>query len=373
MNIRVLAVDDTVVFRKIVSEALAAIPGVEVVGTANNGRTAMAKLLALRPDLLTLDLEMPEMSGLEVLDAIREKKLGVGVIVLSSITLKGSEATLRALEKGAFDFVTKPVDGTLDENRERLRQRLDPLIKAFARRHEIKSILKGAAPAAGASPAGPRGAAKPAAPLDDVSRRMKHLANRTKASLLLIGVSTGGPNALAVVLPQLPADLGVPVLIVQHMPPVFTQSLAASLNAKCAIRVKEAQDGELALPNVAYIAPGGKQMKLAGGPNGDKVIRITDDPPENNCRPAVDYLFRSVSLHFPGQAAAVIMTGMGSDGTLGLKLLKRSPCYVIAQDEASCVVFGMPKEAIAAGVVDVVVSVEKIADEIRQATRGPGA
>jgi two-component system chemotaxis response regulator CheB len=189
---------------------------------------------------------------------------------------------------------------------------------------------------------------------------------------VLIGVSTGGPNALAEVIPALPAGLGVPVLVVQHMPAVFTRTLAESLDKKSVLHVKEAEHNELAQPNTVYIAPGGKQMKLAPGPGGTLLIQITDDPPENNCKPSVDALFRSAALHFPGRSSAVIMTGMGSDGTLGLRLIKRHPARVIAQDEASCVVFGMPKEAIAAGVVDVISPLSAIASEICLSVQGYG-
>ena len=189
--------------------------------------------------------------------------------------------------------------------------------------------------------------------------------------MILIGVSTGGPNALAQVLPAMPADIGVPVFIVQHMPPLFTQSLADSLSTKCKIKVKEAADQERAEPNTAYIAPGGKQMRLF--PDADRIrIEITDDPPENNCKPAVDYLFRSVANHFPGRAMAVILTGMGSDGTIGLRLLKRNGCMTIAQDEASCVVFGMPKAAIDAGVIDCVLPLNAVTPEIVRVTKGLG-
>jgi two-component system, chemotaxis family, protein-glutamate methylesterase/glutaminase len=186
----------------------------------------------------------------------------------------------------------------------------------------------------------------------------------------LIGISTGGPNALSKMLPRLSNNLGVPVFIVQHMPPLFTQSLADSLNERCSLTVKEAEHGETARPNVAYIAPGGKHMKIIPGLSGQIQIEITNDPPENNCRPAVDTLFRSAAHGFPGRACAVIMTGMGNDGTLGLRLLKRHGCQTIAQDEASCVVFGMPKEAIEAGIIDVVSPLDLIAEEITKAVKG---
>jgi two-component system chemotaxis response regulator CheB len=191
-----------------------------------------------------------------------------------------------------------------------------------------------------------------------------------RPELILIGVSTGGPHALARVLPALPASLGVPLLVVQHMPPLFTRSLAESLDRQCALRVKEAEQGETALANTVYIAPGGKQMKVTPNPGGQPSILISDDPPENNCKPSVDTLFRSAAHHYAGKLCGVIMTGMGSDGTLGLRLIKRHPAWVIAQDEASCVVFGMPKEAIAAGVVDVIVPLDRIAGEIHKSVLG---
>jgi two-component system chemotaxis response regulator CheB len=174
---------------------------------------------------------------------------------------------------------------------------------------------------------------------------------------------------LAKLLPSLPGDLGAPVFIVQHMPPIFTQALAESLDKKCALRVKEAENGEIAQNNCAYVAPGGRQMKLAAGPKGEVALCLTDDPPENGCRPAVDYLFRSAALHFPGRSIAAILTGMGNDGTAGLRMLKRGGCFSIAQDEASCVVFGMPKEAIQAGVVDTVAPLEMIGAAIVNSVR----
>lgn len=366
MALRVLVVDDSVIFRKIIGDVLSALPNVEVVGVASNGKTALARLPLLKPDLITLDIEMPEMNGLEVLEAIRSQGLEVGAIVLSAFTRHGSDLTIRALELGAFDFIPKVVDGDLEQNRAALEKVLAPLIKAYAQRREIQSILRGSAmprpseiKSAGVSE-----------DLSGVTRRMQQVASKPRAEMVLIGVSTGGPNALAQVIPQLPADLDVPVLIVQHMPALFTRSLADSLKKHSSLMVKEAESGELVLPNCVYIAPGGRQMKVMSRPDGRPIVQITDDPPENNCRPAVDYLFRSAAYGFPGRACAVIMTGMGNDGTLGLRLLRRNPCWVIAQDEASCVVYGMPKEAVAAGVVDISVPLDQIAAEIRKAVKG---
>jgi two-component system, chemotaxis family, protein-glutamate methylesterase/glutaminase len=371
MTLRVLVVDDTVTFRKILSDVLAEIPGVEVVGAAHHGKMALARIQTLQPDLVTLDIEMPEMDGLEVLQALRAQGSTVGVIMVSSFTRRGSELTLRALELGAFDFITKEAEGDFAQNREKIRSNLAPLVKAYAQRTEIRAILKGASPTPQE-----RAASLPAAkssPQTEVVPTNPAGPAKTRPELVLIGVSTGGPNALARVIPALPAGLGVPVLVVQHMPPIFTRTLAESLDKKSALRVKEAESSELPQPNWVYIAPGGKQMKVTLGPEGKPLIQITDDPPENNCKPSVDTLFRSAALHFPGRTCAVIMTGMGSDGTLGLRLIKRHPARVIAQDEASCVVFGMPKEAIAAGVVDIISPLEGIADEIRKAVQGPGS
>lgn len=356
MSTRVLVVDDTIVFRRIVSEALAAIPGVEVVGVASNGKIAMSRWAALQPDLVTLDIEMPEMNGIEVLQAMGPAGLQAGVIVLSALTTRGGELTMKALELGAFDFVTKPESGS--EGLAKLTARLSPIIRAFERRKDVRGLI------GATSTPKPVGSLVTRAVTARTPEAPTRRTRRTGPPLVLIGVSTGGPAALAKVLPSLPGNLGAPIFIVQHMPPLFTQALAASLATKCAVRVKEAQDGEIAAANYAYIAPGGKQMKLTAGPSGEAIIHITDDPPELNCKPAVNCLFRSVALNFPGRAIGVILTGMGNDGTEGLKMLKRGGCMTIAQDEASCVVFGMPKEAIQAGVVDTVAPLDMIAPSI---------
>ena len=270
--------------------------------------------------------------------------------------------TIRALEAGAFDFITKPEGRSQEENLAQLRDSLRPMIQTLARQREIRSILK---------PLRTKAAVASAVSSPPVSARSPD-ARPSGSPIVLIGVSTGGPTALAEVLPAWPPKIGAPVFIVQHMPALFTEALAQRLQTKSAIRVKEAQDGEVARADCAYLAPGGKQMKLAPGQKGDIIIRITDDPPENACRPSVDYLFRSVALHFPGRSIAAILTGMGNDGTAGTRMLKRGGSFTIAQDEASCVVFGMPREAILAGVIDTVVPLSKIAGTIvRAIARGP--
>lgn len=348
--LRALVVDDTTLYRKVLSDLLSEIPGVEVVGTAPNGKIALAKIPQLRPDILTLDFEMPEMNGLETLQQLKTQAPQVGAIMISSHTSQGAKITMDALELGAFDFVAKPEAGSMAESIESLRSRLKPIIQAYLIR-KVRRIP-------GASPrVTPMVTPRVSPPL------VRSTAIDGRIDLVAIGISTGGPNALAHVIPQLPSNLGVPIVIVQHMPPIFTAALAESLTKKSQIKVVEAQHGQVLEPNVAYIAPGGKQMGIAAQGTNYTVV-ITDDPPENHCKPSVDYLFRALASTHKNRVLSIIMTGMGADGTRGLKLLKAQGAKVLAQDEASCVVFGMPMEAIKAGVVDTVLPLDNIAPEI---------
>ena len=374
-KIKVLVVDDTIVYRKAVSDILSEMPGVEVVGVAHNGKIAVSKIQTLKPDLLTLDIEMPEMNGIEVLQYLQQHAPHVSAIMVSTLTSEGGDMTMRALELGAYDFILKPHATNIAESKQHLRTLLIPLIKAFQTgRTAVGSMLGGVRSDIhvrktalatsdlrnqhpGTTNVVDRGIAAPA-PSGSIRRH-------GKSEIVTIGISTGGPNALARMMPMLPGDLGVPIVIVQHMPPVFTKSLANSLDAKCALTVREAQDGEAIQANVAYIAPGGKQMKLVASADGtNRLIKITDDPPENSCKPSADYLFRSIADYYVGRATAVIMTGMGSDGTKGLQILKQKGTVIIGQNEASCVVYGMPKAPAELGLIDVVVPLDKIADEI---------
>ena len=360
--LRVLIVDDTIVYRKIVTDILSNLPDVEVVGSAHNGKAAITKITSLNPDILTLDIEMPEMNGLEVLEYIKDKGLDVGAVMLSTLTHEGGEMTMKALELGAFDFILKPQEGSMAENTEALKKTIIPILKAFARRNEIKHLLKGKISTKEGSQEDKRFSES-----NQVVRRMHGVSSRIrqKSEIVAIGISTGGPKALAQMMPSLPSSLDVPILIVQHMPPMFTMSLAKSLDSKCSFDVREAKDGEPVVSNVALIAPGGKQMKImAGGDGKSRVIRITDDPSENNCKPSVDYLFRSVAHHYVGRATGVIMTGMGSDGLLGLQLMKKNGSTIIAQNGETSVVYGMPKGPIDAGIVDIIAPLDMIAREI---------
>jgi len=363
--LKVLVVDDTLFYRKLISDILAEIPGVHVVGNAGNGQTALGRILSLQPDLLTLDVEMPGMTGLEVLQAIKAKSLEVGVIMVSTLTSYGSQTTIAALELGAFDFVTKPQGGSLEENRRFLRQSLGALLQSFVCRQSLKRLRRKV------SLPLPSGEIKAAIlPPPTAQSSAAYRGVRPRSRVVGIGISTGGPQALIEVLPRLPSDLGVPVLIVQHMPPVFTRFLAQSLNAKCPYPVREAEDGMAVASNVALIAPGGRQMQVTAGSDGAKIIKIRDDPPENSCKPSVDYLFRSLAREYGAAATGVIMTGMGYDGTAGLKLMKGQGAVVIAQDEATCVVYGMPKGPTEAGIVDVVAPLDKLAAAISRTVKG---
>lgn len=359
-SIKALIVDDTIVYRKIVGDALKQMPGIEVVGTANNGKIALSKIKTLKPDLMTLDIEMPEMNGIELLQELRNMDNPPLVIMVSTLTHEGGELTLRALELGAFDFLAKPEEGKMAENLLKVKKALEPIVR-HVKRHKFGIIDPPARPKP-AVPASARAAERKVTPRLAPSRPV---GIRSKSEIIGIGISTGGPNALTKMIPMLPNDLKVPVLIVQHMPPVFTASLAASLNKKSALEVIEAKDGDTIEPGKIFIAPGGKQMRIVAGADGlTRKIKITDDPPENSCKPSADYLFRSIAQHYVGRSTGVIMTGMGSDGSKGLVQMKNNGSFIIAQDEKTCTVYGMPKEPTESGIVDVIAPLEKIADEI---------
>ncbi len=364
-NLTALVVDDTIVYRKIVGDILKQIPGVAVVGTANNGKIALSKIKSLQPDLVTLDIEMPEMTGIELLQQLQDLAPMPKVIMVSTLTQEGSEMTIKALELGAFDFISKPDEGTMAQNLARVKEALTPIITAVKNQKAAMSRFREKItprPSA-ASPLKPS-PASPSLNRQAAARPAKYRVTK-KSEIVGIGISTGGPNALTKMVPMLPADFKAPILIVQHMPPMFTASLANSLNNKSRLFVKEAQDGDILTAGTIYIAPGGSQMKIVAGADGSsRKIHITDDLPENSCKPSVDYLFRSIARYYVGRSTGVIMTGMGSDGTKGLVQIKETGGIVIAQDEASCTVFGMPKQPIETGLADIIAPLEMIAEEI---------
>jgi len=361
MKIKVLVVDDTIFYRKVISDILATFTDVEVLGTANNGKIAMSRIKLLKPDLLTLDIEMPEMNGLQVLEEIQQQGFDTDSLILSTKTQQDSIITLQALELGAFDFIAKPDDETPEENRKNLTRQLRFALNAFSRSLELRR--KFSKPGAGITGT-PRSQkiAQVAAAVKNIGGKQKRTE---KSKAVAIGVSTGGPKALAEMIPHLRGDIGVPIFLVQHMPAMFTASLANNLNNKSALAVKEAENGEEVQANTVYVAPGGRQMKVASGSGGiTKIIRITDDPPENNCCPSVDYLFRSIAREYGAESTCVVMTGMGSDGRLGLSVAKASGTFAIAQSEETCVVYGMPKAVADAKLVDVIAPLGGIAKEI---------
>lgn len=362
-KIRVMVVDDSILYRKIISDILHTIESVEVVGVAPNGKLALMKMPSLKPDLLTLDIEMPEMDGLEVLKALQESKSTVGAVMVSSHTVQGGKMTMQALELGAFDFISKPTGGTAESNTEAITESLRNIISAFAKRKLDYVSPVSYAP----QPIISRPAA-PAAPPPPQPRPVTWAMPRFASKAVAIGVSTGGPLALTSVIPKLPAKLGVPVFLVQHMPALFTKSLAENLAGKSSIEVVEAAHGQIVKPDCVYIAPGGKQMKVVR--SGQMMaIEITDDPPENSCRPSVDYLFRSVLEVYGNKVTSVIMTGMGADGVKEMLRMKNAGAMTLAQDRESCVVYGMPKEAVESGAAQTVVRLSDIADEIVKSVR----
>ena len=333
--LRVLVVDDSTLYRKVVRDALKQLRNVEVVGVAPDGKIALEKLAQLQPDLVTLDLEMPELDGLGVLREMRKQSDPPGAIMVSAVTSAGARTTTAALRLGAFDFVCKPAGSSFEDSLRLLESELLPKVEAFAR---SRATSPERTPNTDA-----HGSWATATQQPDLTT-----APPQKPQIVALGISTGGPAALTQMLPRLPGNFGVPILIVQHMPPVFTASLADDLDKLCALRVSEASHGDLVKPGGILIAPGGKQMRVhRDGPSTR--ICITDDPPERNCRPSVDYLFRSVAETYEARALGVIMTGMGDDGTEGCRLLRQSGAAILAQDAASCVVFGMPKKPIEDG------------------------
>ncbi len=423
---KVLVVDDSMVFRKILEEALGKQMGIRVIGSAANGKDAIRFIRNLRPNLVVLDVEMPEMDGLQTLDELRRQKLDVGVIMFSSLTSKGAQTTLEALSKGAFDFVPKPTGtGAFGESVKRIQQELVPKIRAYAESTKssiktlpqprpsvpravsslpqqplVSSISK---PAVGGKilsgqPAGtsrsamtcnattgqrqpvggsqlPRRNVKPSASFSNadapaiVSKRSAPTVARRMIGMpeaIGIGVSTGGPNALNEVIPRLPGNFPVPVFLVQHMPPVFTAQLAKRLDEKSSIRVVEAQNQMPVEAGTVYVAPGDFHMEIEAAGTG-KMVRLSQKPPENSCRPAVDVLFRSIEAVYGGKVVAVIMTGMGQDGFKGIQGLKEKGAFVIAQDKETCVVWGMPRFVTEAGLADRICSLGEIAPAIVEA------
>lgn len=348
-KIRVLIIDDAVVIRRLVTDCLSTDPEIEVVGAAANGQIALAKIPQTNPDLVTLDVEMPIMDGLATLKAIRKIYPKLPVIMFSTLTERGASSTLDALALGANDYVTKPANvGSVTEGMARIRSDLIPKIKALCHRTLTPPAFA---------------AKSEARPIVRKEAAIEH-AN-SNAEILAIGVSTGGPNALSALMPTLTKPFPVPIVIVQHMPPLFTRMLAERLQAISGFPVKEGVAGAYLRPGEVWIAPGGLHMDLEKAPEGVR-IRTHEGPPENSCRPAVDVLFRSVAKIFGRNTLGVILTGMGADGLRGAELIHETGGTILAQDEASSVVWGMPGAVTNAGLAHKVLPLAAIGAEINQ-------
>lgn len=352
-RIRILVVDDAVVVRRIVTDALSSDPEVEVVGVAANGRIALGKIAQLKPDLVTLDVEMPEMDGLETISEIRKQWPRLPVIMFSTLTERGANVTIEALSRGASDYVTKPANvGSVVTAQQRVRDELLPKVFALCGR---KRTVKAAAPALA-----PAVAVRPAPPPRPAGALM------LRPALVVVGVSTGGPNALVELVANLPARLPVPILIVQHMPPLFTRFLAERLTKLGTVPFAEAKAGDVLRPGAGWIAPGDWHMVVRppAQPGQPATLDLNQFPPENSCRPAVDPLFRSAAEVFGARTLGVVLTGMGQDGVRGSEAIVRAGGHVITQDEATSVVWGMPGFVTNAGLADTVLPLGQVAPEI---------
>jgi len=364
-KIRAMVCDDSVVIRRLVADVLAADPEIEVVGTAVNGKNALDKIPLLKPDILTLDVEMPIMDGLQTLIEVRKTYKKLPIIMFSTLTARGAGATLDALERGASDYVCKPANvGSLSESMEAVRSQLIPKIKSLTGRAPIAPVARAARPAFGAPPPGAPGApGRPGAAAAGAAGPLKAATPGNRVDVVAIGVSTGGPDALTTVITALPANFPVPIVVTQHMPPVFTQLFAQRLNAKAKVEVREAAAGDPLKPGVVLIAPGDWHMRFKQAANGPVVV-LDQGPQENYCRPAVDPMFRSITEMFSSHVLSVIMTGMGSDGHRGAEQIIRAGGSLIVQDEATSVVWGMPGAAVQAGLPCDVLPLGKLAEVI---------
>ncbi len=356
--IRVLIVDDSAIVRKAVTDALKPDKEIEIVGTAANGKIALEKIVQLNPDVLVLDIEMPICDGFEVLRLLREQRIRIRTIMFSTLTERGATQTIKALSLGANDYVPKPSSESnitsYSDGVKKVAAELTPKIKQFRRRVPVAN-----------------GVSNPVSNSIEIAKRTTIMPMRdrsgpfTPPQIVAIGISTGGPEALAKVLPNLPASFPVPIVIVQHMPALFTKLLAERLNNTCKIKVVEGAEGLILQPGVAYIAPGDYHL-LVKESDGKFMLSVNQGPPENSCRPAADVLFRSVADVYGKRALGVIMTGMGHDGLKGLRIMHAKGASVIAQDEASSVVWGMPSGVVQEGLADKVLPVDQLAGSIER-------
>ena len=369
-KIKVLIVDDSAVMRKIISSALLKEPSIEIVGYASNGIQAIENVRTLNPDVVTLDIEMPEMDGLSALKEIRKENKRLPIVMFSTLTHKGAQAAVMALTAGASDYVGKPTTsaGSIEGAFKVLESELIPKIIGLAKRSRLRNAQVSQKPSSAQAVLIKKNELGTINTVTSTKAPNKLLVPNKPISAVCIGVSTGGPMALMQVFSQIQNPLPVPIFIVQHMPPNFTNLLAARLCTAGVTTVKEAKEGDIAEPGNAYIAPGGFHMVLASmGPQ--VVMHLNTNPPENSCRPAVDVLFRSASDIYGGNLLSVVLTGMGYDGLKGCQYIKARGGQIIAQDEESSVVWGMPGAIAEHNLAEVLLPIDRIADEIIFRTR----
>lgn len=375
MAVKVLVVDDSSFFRRRVSEIINQDPSLEVIDTAQNGKEAVDKAIALKPDVITMDVEMPVMDGISAVREIMAKS-PTPILMFSSLTHDGAKATLDALDAGALDFLPKKFEDIARDKDEAVKL-LQQRVKAIARRRLFMAPTRPAvststdsalarAPISGRTTTGTLTSSLNTA--STVERGVSTSPVVFKKSgksyqIVLIGTSTGGPVALQTVLTQLPASFPHPILLIQHMPATFTSAFAARLNGLCQINVKEAEDGDQLRPGCAYLAPGGKQMLLDGKGLSAK-IRILEGNDKVNYKPCVDITFASAAKSHNDKVLAIVLTGMGADGRDGARLLKEQGSTIWAQDEASCVVYGMPQAVAKAGIASESLPLDKVAQRI---------
>ncbi|BBT15942.1 chemotaxis response regulator protein-glutamate methylesterase of group 1 operon [Metapseudomonas otitidis] len=368
MAVKVLVVDDSGFFRRRVSEILSADTNIQVVGTATNGREAIDQALALKPDVITMDYEMPMMDGITAVRHIMQR-CPTPVLMFSSLTHEGARVTLDALDAGAVDFLPKNFED-ISRNPEKVKQLLCEKVHSIARSNRRYSSYTPPPATPTPSSSGPSSLSRPAAapapaPASSSSGSSSSgpAPKRKSYRLVAIGTSTGGPVALQRVLTQLPANFPAPLVLIQHMPAAFTKAFAERLDKLCRISVKEAEDGDQLRPGLALLAPGGKQMMV--DPRG--TVRILPGDERLNYKPCVDITFGSAAKAFNDKVLAVVLTGMGADGREGARLLKQSGSQVWAQDEASCVIYGMPMAIVKANLADAVYGLDDIGRHIAEA------
>ncbi|MFM1990319.1 MAG: hypothetical protein RJA99_3276 [Pseudomonadota bacterium] len=367
-KIRVVVVDDSALIRSLLSSLINAQPDMECIGAANDPYMAREMIRNLNPDVITLDVEMPRMDGLDFLEKLMRLR-PMPVVMVSTLTERGADTTLRALELGAVDFVAKPRIGIAQGLQEMAAEISDKLRTAARARIARRTAAPPAPPSSAPRAAGGALQSAPGAP-PLVKPVPTTYSRASTEKIVAIGSSTGGTEALREVLTQLPADFPA-VLVTQHMPPGFTKSFADRLNSLCRMHVKEAEHGERVLPGHVYIAPGGRHMALVRS-GANYMVEIEDGPPVNRHKPSVDVLFRSVARHAGSNAMGVMLTGMGRDGADAMKDMRDAGAYNIAQDEATSVVYGMPREAAAVGAVHEVLPLGKIGSQLLGQVRAAG-